>query len=396
MIEFFNSNMAELAWPCALVFAWLAGEFGHRWTGLPRISIYGLVGFLLANSQLGMLSHEGHSAILLLANIAFGLILFEFGYRINIRWLGNNPWITLTGVLEAALTFITVYLVAILFGLPSLTALLLAALTMSTSPAGLLRVVNEQRSTGQVTERILHLAAINCVLGVFTFKVIVGFWVFQSTGSLLQASMNSLLVLVVSITMGALFGVLLPLILRRLGNLGQDATVAFAFAVILLVALTHAAKLSPILATLTFGLMARHRRITLSRTQRNFGPLGDLLTVMLFVYAASTLEWHKVLSGAGLGIALVSVRFLAKLSVTSLFAHVSGIQTRKGVLTGVALAPISVFVILTLEQTRYLGISFADELTALAAMTLLLEIIGPVLTQRALVWAKEVPEQNGR
>lgn len=396
MFEFFNSNLAELAWPFALVFAWLAGEFGHRWTGLPRISIYGLVGFLLANSQLGMLSHDGHSAILLLANIAFGLILFEFGYRINIRWLRNNPWIGLTGVLEATLTFSAVYVVATWCGTPILTALLLAALTMSTSPAGLLRVINEQRSAGQVTERILHLAAINCVMGVFTFKVIVGFWVFQNTGSLLQASVNSLLVLITSIAMGALFGVLLPLILRQLGNLGQDATVAFAFAVILLVALTHAAKLSPILATLTFGLMARHRRITLSRTQRNFGPLGDLLTVMLFVYAASTLEWQKIIFGAGLGLALVAVRFAAKLSVTSLLAHISGIQTRKGVMTGLALAPISVFVILTLEQTRYLGISFADELTALAAMTLLLEIVGPILTQRALIWAKEVPEQEGK
>ncbi len=396
MFEFFNSNLAELAWPFALVLAWLAGEFGDRWTGLPRISIYGLVGFLLANSQLGMLSHDGHSAILLLANIAFGLILFEFGYRINIRWLRNNPWIGLTGVLETTLTFSAVYVVATWCGTPILTALLLAALTMSTSPAGLLRVINEQRSTGQVTERILHLAAINCVMGVFTFKVIVGFWVFQNTGSLLQASVNSLLVLVTSIAMGALFGVLLPLILRQLGNLGQDATVAFAFAVILLVALTHAAKLSPILATLTFGLMARHRRITLSRTQRNFGPLGDLLTVMLFVYAASTLEWQKIISGAGLGLALVAVRFAAKLSVTSLLAHISGIQTRKGVMTGLALAPISVFVILTLEQTRYLGISFADELTALAAMTLLLEIVGPILTQRALIWAKEVPEQEGK
>ena len=44
-------NAFELAWPLALAVAWIAGEFGHRWTGLPRISIYGLVGFILANLQ---------------------------------------------------------------------------------------------------------------------------------------------------------------------------------------------------------------------------------------------------------------------------------------------------------------------------------------------------------
>jgi len=37
--------ISDLAWPFALAIAWIAGEFGHRWTGLPRISIYGLVGF---------------------------------------------------------------------------------------------------------------------------------------------------------------------------------------------------------------------------------------------------------------------------------------------------------------------------------------------------------------
>jgi hypothetical protein len=47
-----------------------------------------------------------------------------------------------------------------------------------------------------------------------------------------------------------------------------------------------------------------------------------------------------------------------------------------------------------LEQTRYLGIALVDELTALAAMTLLLDIVGPLLTQRALIWAQETPEHS--
>ncbi len=47
--------ISDLAWPFALAIAWVAGEFGHRWTGLPRINIYGLAGFLLANTQAGLL-----------------------------------------------------------------------------------------------------------------------------------------------------------------------------------------------------------------------------------------------------------------------------------------------------------------------------------------------------
>lgn len=381
----------DVAWSLAVVLAWIAGEFGARWTGLPRISVYGLVGFALAHTQGGFLPGNEYGPMLFLANVAFGLILFELGYRINLRWLRANPWLGVTGLVESLGTFVCVYYIASGYGVSSLNALLLGSLAMSTSPAGVLRVVNEQRSSGQVTERILHLSAINCVLAVFIFKVIVAYSVFKSSGNLWGAASSGLTVLLVSAALGAVFGVLIPSIMRRLGKLTQDGTVAFALAIILLVAVTHAAKLSPVLATLTFGLVARHRRIAFSQTQRNFGALGELLTVLLFVFVVATLEWQKVWAGASLGLMLIAARLFTKTLGVSAFSHLSGISWQKGILTGLALAPISVFVILVLEQAKYLGISFVDELAALAAMTLFMETLGPVITQRALIWAKETP-----
>jgi hypothetical protein len=46
------SVLTSLAWPLAIALAWLAGEFGQRWTGLPRISFYGLVGFALGSTPI--------------------------------------------------------------------------------------------------------------------------------------------------------------------------------------------------------------------------------------------------------------------------------------------------------------------------------------------------------
>ena len=384
--------LQELGWPIAVVLAWVIGELGHRWTGLPRICLYGVVGFALGPAQAGLLTATTGGTMMLLANIAFGLILFEFGYRINLNWLRHNPWLAASGLLESSLTFVNVMLLAWLCGLPTLTSLLLASLAMSTSPAAVMRVINEQRSSGQVTERLIHLTGLNCVLAVFTFKVVVGVWTFQSSGSLVKAALNSVVLLAASVALGALFGIAVPALLRRLGNLSRDATVAFAIAVMLLVAVAHAFKLSPVLATLTFGLMARHRRVTFSATQRNFGALGDLLTVVLFMFVASTLEWHRVVSGLGLGLGLIAVRAIAKVIGVTLLARWSGISVRKGMLTGLAMTPISVFVILLLEQARYLGVDLIDQLAPLAAATLLLELAGPIVTQRALIWARETPE----
>jgi Kef-type K+ transport system membrane component KefB len=209
-----------------------------------------------------------------------------------------------------------------------------------------------------------------------------------------DAIWSSLVVLFASALAGVLLGVAVPGMLRALGGVRQDATVAFALAVILLVSVAYAMHLSPVVATLAFGLTARHRRVAFSQAQRNFGALGEILTVLLFVYAASTLDWQTVVEGAALALVLVAARLATKTLGVTLFAHLSGVSWRKGALTGLALAPLSVFVILLLEYARHAGLQVVEELRAIAAVTMLLEVFGPVIVQRALVWGREVPEQS--
>ena len=384
--------LTNLAWPVAICVAWLAGEFGHRLTGLPRITFYGVVGFALAAPQIGVLPASGPGPVLVMADVAFGLILFELGYRINLRWLRANPWFGIGSLVEALGTFIAVYFVASSMGAATMTALLMGALAMSTSPAAIIRVINESRSSGQVTERLLHLSALNCVLAVFTFNVIVGFWIFRDSNDIGDATLNSLVAMLLSAVTGAVFGLAVPALLRRLGNLAQDATVGFALAVILLVSITYTSQLSPVVATLAFGLTARHRRVAFSQAQRNFGALGELLTVLLFVFAASTLDWQVVAEGGALAIAVVLVRLLTKTLGVTLFSELSGISWRKGALTGFGLAPVSVFVILLLEHARVGGVNLSGELRAMAAVTLILEVFGPIIVQRALFLARETQE----
>lgn len=91
---------------------------------------------------------------------------------------------------------------------------------------------------------------------------------------------------------------------------------------------------------------------------------------------------------------LVLIRFVTKTAGVVIFAHASGITRRKGFLTGLALTPISVFVILLLEQTRRVGLTVLDGVDALAAMTLFLEVIGPVVTLWALTIARETSNKK--
>lgn len=389
------SRAADLAWPMAIAAAWVLGEMASRATRLPRISLYVLVGFLLSHAQVGLLPRPSESGMLLVADVALGLILFEFGYRINLRWLRVNQWVGASGLLASVMTFFAVHWLAGAFGMDPLAGALLAALAMATSPAEVLRVVNEQRGSGQVTERALHLAALNCVLAVFVFNVVIGLWSYQNFGSVSQAVSTSLLVLAVSTSLGVVFGFAVPALLRQLGPLGPRATIGLAIAVLLIVALAQALQASPVLAALTFGLAARHRRVALDPAQRNFGALGDLLTVLLFVFVGATLAWSRVAEGLGLALALVGMRLLTQVGATLLFARVSGISWRKGVLTGLALSPMSALVIVLLVHARTRGIDLMDQLAPLAGATLILGLTGPLLTQLALRWAHEAPPTPG-
>lgn len=384
-----------LAWPLAAALAWVLGELGHQWTRLPRVSLYGLLGFVLGHSQLGLLPDSRDDLPLLVADVAFGLVLFEFGYRINLHWLLRNRWLAASGVLEALATGVAVAALMSWSGLPLLTSLLIGTLAMATSPAALLRLINERHGSGQVAERALHLSAIDCVLAVVLFKILLGFVTYERSGSPGLALWNSAVVLLVSVALGAVAGAAVPALLRRTGRLTQDATVAFALGVLLLVAVAHAFKFSPLLATLTFGLVARHRRVVLTPTQRNFGALGDLLTVLLFLYVSSTLDWRLVWAGLGLGCVVVAVRALVKVVTVTALARPAGISLRKGVLTGLAMTPISVFVILLIEQTRALGVDIMEQAAPLAAATLVLELLGPVVALVALRAAGEIDRDGG-
>jgi hypothetical protein len=49
-----------------------------------------------------------------------------------------------------------------------------------------------------------------------------------------------------------------------------------------------------------------------------------------------------------------------------------------------------------LEHTRHLGLGALDQVAGIAAIVLLLEVIGPLVTQRALIWAGETHHREGR
>ena len=196
----------------------------------------------------------------------------------------------------------------------------------------------------------------------------------------------------VALLLGALFGILVPPALHALTRHRDEGIMAFALAVAVVVGLADAFVASPVLASLTFGLVARARRTVLSAQQRGFGTLGQLLSVLLFVYIASTLDWSLVTASLGLGLLVVLVRLVATCAATTACAIPSGISWQKGAWSGVALAPMSVLALVLLDRTAPMSASSLALVTPLVGAVVLLEVGGPLLVALALRAAREVPE----
>ena len=383
-----------VAWPLMLLAAWLAGEWVSRHWNVPRVCAYGVVGLVLGGVGLSQ-NLASQVAQGFLANVALGLTLFELGYRINPRWFRHNPWVLGAGVAQALLTFGAVFWIAGLFDVPIDHRLVLAALCVASSPAEIMRVTHELRSAGQVTERLLHLCALNCLVAVLLLKLVVGYWHLETSGELGKAAFNSVYVICLSLVAGAIFGFVAPL-LNRLATSSQSTTVTFAFLVLLLSGVAQSLHLSPLLAALAFGVVARERRIMLSHAQRNFGALGEVLAVFLFVFVGSLLSWNGMLAGLVLGAAVLGARSAVHLLVNLGVARVSGTTLRKGALTGLTLMPMSAFALLLLEESRLYGFDLArDSLPAIVGLLVVLGVLGPLVTQRALMLAREAhPEER--
>ena len=389
MVTDFAFLLQSIAWPLVLLLAWFLAELLFERWHIPRVTSYVAVGLLGGLVNLPGLTTDV-PGLPFLANVALSLVLFELGYRINLRWFRSNPWMLALGVVESIVTFGLIYWVSGWFDLPVEHRLIIAALSISASPAGVVRVANELRSAGQVTERVLHLCAINCILSVVALKLVVGYWTLSTSGDLVLAAFGSMYVVATSIAIGALLGVAVPWLLRQRSTHERGVTVVFALAVLLLTTAAYGLKLSPLLAALSFGIVARERRVHLTNAQRDFGTAGDLLSVFLFVYIASLLNWADVGAGMLMGLLLIAVRTASKVGCNLVAARLSGITERKGLLTGLALTPMSAFAILLIEQSRLYGFAPATEvLAAMAGMMLVQELLGPVVTQRALMTAHE-------
>ena len=103
----------------SLVVAVLVGEALVRYAKLPRIVGYIGIGLLLGPGGMGLIPQLPDTEWRLVVDLALGILLFELGSKVNLRWLRANPWLAGTSLLEAGTSFFAVFLLLLWFDIPA-------------------------------------------------------------------------------------------------------------------------------------------------------------------------------------------------------------------------------------------------------------------------------------
>ena len=368
-----------------------AGHVFARYLRLPRITGFVAAGLVLGPDMLNLLDAPTLAELSIFVDFSLGLILFELGRRLDLRWLARDGWLLASGIGESLLSFLFVYWTLRYFDVAPVYAATAAAIAMATSPAVLLMIVHDQRAKGPLTERMLTLTALNNVVAFLVVTLLFGFVHLEYKADWARALLHPLYLIAGSAALGYLAYVVARWLARWFGKREDIQFIMLLGLIVATVGLAVSYKFSVLLALLSFGVFAKNLDRNHDLMAVEFGPGGQLFLVVLFVITGAGLQLSELAVAGGLGLAFVLARLAGKLAGLAMFAPLSGLTQRKSALLGVGMVPMSAIAVVMVQGASQLYPEFGAKLSSIVlSAVVILELVGPLATQWALRLAGEI------
>lgn len=384
----------QIPWYAVLLLAaLLAGEAAWRMR-LPRVLGWVLAGMALGPSGLGILKLATLGGLNRLLEIAVGLILFELGQRVDMRWLQRNPWLLATSVLESSLAFAGIFGMLLLTGAAPLLAATAAAIGIATGPAVVLTLVKQLRAQGQVSERMLVFTSLNNAYAFVLWSVLFAWLHAEYRGGWITVAAHPLYLIFGSLALAGLLAAATLTLLTALGRRTDAQLVCLIALVVLSVSAASLLKVSVVLTLLAYGTLTRAFDRDRRFVSLDFGRTGQILVMLLFGITAAGLDLSLLPAGAAAAGALIAARYAGKALGIFALARPSGLRLRKASLLSLGLMPMSGVALIMARET---SASYPELGPALVSVVLsaivMLELLGPLLAHFAIVRAGEAAEE---
>ena len=104
-----SAGLPTVQWSLLLALAAAAGHLLQRYSGLPKVVGYSIVGTLAGLAGFSGAAWPLQGVALFLLELGVSVVLFESGGRIALRWFRHNPMVLLQSLAESVLTAVAVY-----------------------------------------------------------------------------------------------------------------------------------------------------------------------------------------------------------------------------------------------------------------------------------------------
>ncbi|MCP5043542.1 MAG: cation:proton antiporter [bacterium] len=371
--------------------AGLAADLLGRRTRLPRVTLLLLLGVCVGPLGLDLFPQTAIEWFPFITHLALLMVAFLLGGELTpslLREYGRQVMIVSLVIVAATAAVVTAGLAAL--GWPLTIAVLLGAIATSTDPAAVSDVVRQSNARGPFTSTLLGIVAVDDAWGIVALSIamvlVIGAGQPDAAPEVL---LEGAIHLGGAILVGCAIGVPMAMLTGRIRE-GEPTQAEALGGVLLCGGIAISLGVSYLLASMTMGVvvanLARHH----TRPFRAIEGIEWPFMVLFFVLSGASIEVAGLGSVAGLTTAYVLLRTLGRWLGGRLATHVDGGRlTTRGI--GPSLLPQAGIAIgMALVASQRVPEYGAQILTATVAGTIVFELIGPILTRRSLVHAREV------
>jgi Kef-type K+ transport system membrane component KefB len=364
-----SAGLPTVQWSILLAVAALTGHLVQRYAGIPKVVGYSLVGGVAGLAGFSGAAWPLQGTGLFLLELGVAVVLFEAGGRIPLRWFRHNPMVLVQSIAESALTFFLVRWTLTFVGVSPAVAEPLALLAMAASPAVLSRVIMDTHASGPVTERAMVLSTLSTLYALTICSARAGMMGGHGEQGLISTFYPVAVVLGLSVAVGAGLALALRSALRVMSPTSENTAILLLALIAAGAALAAHFGGSAPLAALLGGMMLK---------QLNPRPWSW----------PRQADWSRPV--AGMVLALVAARGLAKISGVALGNVGSGASWRQALWVGCAMSPMSSVALLLVSQFVAASASLGPRIASVALPAILLmEVLGAILATFAIYRAGE-------
>lgn len=376
-----------------LIMGVVGGLFADKIKWLPTISGFMLVGLIMGPEGVGLIDKTMLLQASDIVQISLGLILYKLGSSINPTQIIEHPKIVLVALIEATITFVSVFLLLSVFGIPHIVCALVAAISISSSPAVLIHVANEMGAKGIITENSKTLVAMNNLISFLVFTSTMPFALQYSEASWVDIIGIPLYRMLAGLVIGISVAYAIAFLSKQL----RESSIHYIFplligGVVLTLGLSIAFESSFLFSSLIFGLTIRHFETSEHKiTETNFGYGEDIFYIILFVTAGAGLHLDAIFMAGWVALAFPFVRCAGKLLSQLSTRTLLGYKYKEASATGMLLFPMAGLAIGLMQTTQmFIPNDIATQTATLVfAAVAVLETVGPPIAKWAFILSGE-------